>query len=188
MTNEAGYFQTVTRVKEGVAPIDNKTKFAYVDDDYETVEVWHEYTEEELAAIKVAEEEATRKTQIEVALSMSVMAMNLADDQALAVSTLYPEWAVGVQYKTGDIRRYNGSLYRALQDSTAEEQYTPDIFVAGWKAIGEPEGGIFPWSQPLGSTDAYKLGDKVTHNGKTWVSIVDNNVWEPGVYGWEESE
>lgn len=30
------------------------------------------------------------------------------------------------------------------------------------------------------------LGDKVTHNGKTWTSIVDNNVWEPGVYGWAE--
>ena len=24
------------------------------------------------------------------------------------------------------------------------------------------------------------------HNDKIWVSIVDNNVWEPGVYGWEE--
>ena len=24
------------------------------------------------------------------------------------------------------------------------------------------------------------IGDKVTHNDKTWVSIVDNNVWEPG--------
>ena len=23
-------------------------------------------------------------------------------------------------------------------------------------------------------------------NGKTWVSLVDNNVWEPGVYGWTE--
>ena len=23
-------------------------------------------------------------------------------------------------------------------------------------------------------------------NGKTWVSLADNNVWEPGVYGWTE--
>ena len=29
-------------------------------------------------------------------------------------------------------------------------------------------------------------GDKVFYNNKNWVSIVDNNVWEPGVYGWEE--
>ena len=23
-------------------------------------------------------------------------------------------------------------------------------------------------------------------NGKTWVPLIDNNVWEPGVYGWSE--
>ena len=36
------------------------------------------------------------------------------------------------------------------------------------------------------STNPYAKGDKVTHNGKTWISTTDNNVWEPGVYGWEE--
>ena len=30
----------------------------------------------------------------------------------------------------------------------------------------------------------YKTG---THGGKTWVSAIDNNIWEPGVYGWEET-
>ena len=43
-----------------------------------------------------------------------------------------------------------------------------------------PEG-----AQP-DSTNTYKKGDKVIHNGKTWVSDVDNNSWEPGVYGWSE--
>lgn len=48
------------------------------------------------------------------------------------------------------------------------------------------EGYIIPaWEQP-DSTNAYKIGDKVVHNEKTWTSVVDNNVWEPGVYGWEE--
>ena len=41
------------------------------------------------------------------------------------------------------------------------------------------------WIQP-NSTNPYMKGDKVTHNGKTWVSDVDNNVWEPSVYGWSE--
>lgn len=40
--------------------------------------------------------------------------------------------------------------------------------------------------QPTGAHDAYKKGDKVTHDGKYWVSTADANVWEPGVYGWEE--
>ena len=42
------------------------------------------------------------------------------------------------------------------------------------------------WEQP-DSTNPYMAGDKVTHNGKTWVSDIDNNVWEPGVYGWTEA-
>jgi hypothetical protein len=29
-------------------------------------------------------------------------------------------------------------------------------------------------------------GDKVSHNEKHWISDVDANVWEPGVYGWTE--
>ena len=33
---------------------------------------------------------------------------------------------------------------------------------------------------------AYSMGDKVSHNSKHWKSTVNNNVWEPGVYGWEE--
>ena len=40
------------------------------------------------------------------------------------------------------------------------------------------------WEQPS-STDPYMKGDKVKHNGKTWKSLVDNNVWEPGATGTE---
>ena len=40
----------------------------------------------------------------------------------------------------------------------------------------------------LDSTKTYSKGDHVTHNGKTWVSDYDNNVWEPGVFGWTEIE
>jgi hypothetical protein len=28
-------------------------------------------------------------------------------------------------------------------------------------------------------------GDKVTYGGKTYTSIIDNNIWAPDVYGWE---
>ena len=40
------------------------------------------------------------------------------------------------------------------------------------------------WTQPTGAHDAYPLGAKVTHNGRTWTSTVAANVWEPGVFGW----
>lgn len=51
------------------------------------------------------------------------------------------------------------------------------------------ENDIPEWEQP-DSTNAYRKDDKVTHNGSPWVSLIDNNVWEPGALGtetlWEE--
>lgn len=52
-----GYFYETTQIKEDATPIDNVTKFAWYDDDYETVELWHEYTEEELARFDVGRKE-----------------------------------------------------------------------------------------------------------------------------------
>ena len=60
----------------------------------------------------------------------------------------------------------------------------PSLFT---KVLIPDENIILEWVQH-DSTNTYKIGDKVVHNGKTWVSIVDNNSWEPSVYGWEEVE
>lgn len=49
----------------------------------------------------------------------------------------------------------------------------------------ETDPTVPAWVQP-DSTNAYMKGDKVEHNGKTWESDIDNNVWEPSVYGWSE--
>lgn len=51
----SGYYEKVIRVKEDAVPIDNVTKFAWADDDYEEVEVWHENTEEEIRNNKLIE-------------------------------------------------------------------------------------------------------------------------------------
>lgn len=44
----SGYYRTVTRIKADAKPIDNETKWAWDDDDYEEVQEWHEYTDAEL--------------------------------------------------------------------------------------------------------------------------------------------
>lgn len=54
MTN--GYYTSEVRIKKDAMPIDNITKFAWNDDDYETVEVFVEYTEEEMAEIADAKQ------------------------------------------------------------------------------------------------------------------------------------
>lgn len=164
-------------------------------DEYETVGVFHPYTDEELEAQAAERAEADRAEAVsEQALLAVMMLVNaqasaMSDEAAASMAALFDGWTVGTDYKTGDVVRWKGGLWRALQDSTAQDIYPPDGFVAGWKRIGEPDAsGVFPWSQPLGATDAYMKGDKVTHKDSLWVSDVDWNVWKPGEYGWEKSD
>lgn len=55
-TKMNGYYKKEIHVKKDAAPIDNVTKFAWDDDDYEEVEVWHEYTEAELEEMAKCDE------------------------------------------------------------------------------------------------------------------------------------
>lgn len=109
----------------------------------------------------------------------------LTDEQAEQVPQAFREWEVDTAYKVGDRRRYDGKLYRCVQAHTSQEGWEPPAVPALWVRTAQ-EGEIPEWAQPTGSHDAYSLGDKVAHNGRTWVSTVDDNVWEPGVYGWDE--
>ena len=109
----------------------------------------------------------------------------LTDEQALQVTTLYPLRDAAKTYAVGDRVRYAGNLYRCLQPHTAQETWNPADAPSLWaKVLTDPSGEILPWVQP-DSTNPYAKGDKVTHNGKTWESLVDNNVWEPGAGGTE---
>jgi hypothetical protein len=45
--------------------------------------------------------------------------------------------------------------------------------------------GPAAWIQPTGAHDAYPIGAVVTHAGQAWASITADNIWAPGVFGWE---
>ena len=110
----------------------------------------------------------------------------VTDEQACEVPVLYPAWKNEVSYVAGERVLYNGVLYKVLTSHTSQLDWTPDVAASLFTKVLIPdENVIYPWEQPE-STNPYMNGDKVTHNDKTWISIVDNNVWEPGVYGWEE--
>ena len=73
---------------------------------------------------------------------------------------------------------------KCVQAHTSQAGWTPDATPALQVVVSIDE---YPeWVQPTGAQDAYAKGSKVTHNGKKWISSYDANVWEPGVYGWEE--
>lgn len=100
---------------------------------------------------------------------------------------LYDEWSGdGVAYEAGDVRQRGGLLYRCVQAHTSQATWTPEDAPSLWTRIADPAQEWPEWIQPTGAHNAYAKGAKVSHNGKRWVSDVDNNVWEPGVYGWTE--
>lgn len=113
-------------------------------------------------------------------------AQSLDDTTALDAVTLFPAWKSGTAYLDGQRTRYNGTLYTCLRAHISQADWTPDAAPSLWAKVLIPDPETIPeWEQPE-STNPYMTGDRVTHNGKTWTSIVDNNIWEPGVYGWEE--
>ena len=114
-------------------------------------------------------------------------AVNIAldDTEALAATVLFPKWDSAGEYMVGDRVQFNGELYKCLQAHTAQETWAPIDASSLWAKVLIPDPSVIPaWTQP-GSTNPYMKGDKVTHNGNTWESTVDNNVWEPGVAGTE---
>lgn len=99
---------------------------------------------------------------------------------------LFAEWAYPIAYTVGQIRRYNGTLYKCVQAHTSQADWTPPAAPSLWSLTADPTEEWPEWIQPIGAHDAYDLGAKVSHNGKHWTSDVAANVWEPGVYGWTE--
>lgn len=114
------------------------------------------------------------------------IAVNLTDEEAAYVPRLFKYWQQEYPYEVGDRVQYIGKVYKVLQAHKSQAGWEPDIAVSLFAEILIPDPGVIPeWVQPS-STNPYMLGDKVRHNGKIWVSTYDYNVWEPGVYGWEE--
>ena len=123
-----------------------------------------------------------------------IMRAGLYDDEALKYAELYPEFKdlIGKTLEPDWIIRHEGDIYRVNQQTVATETYLPGAegMDALYKKITfDPETGYEDWQAPQGGHDAYSYGDIVKHNDKLWISTVEGektNVWEPGVYGWDE--
>lgn len=110
----------------------------------------------------------------------------LDDSAAAGVPELFPMWRPDTSYAVGDRIQHDGVLYKVLIAHTSQSDWLPGNAPSLYAVVLIPDPTVIPeWVQP-DSTNPYMMGDKVRHNEKTWESIIDNNVWEPGVYGWNE--
>ncbi len=143
-----------------------------------------------LESRRAVEQSQARQQSLEAATAIAFVTLaesgSIDDVTAVEHTSLFAPWAASVAYKAGDIREYEGNLYRCAQAHTSQADWAPDKAASLWSKIGDPTVEYPEWVQPIGAHDAYNNGDKVSHSGKKWASTADNNVWEPGVYGWEE--
>lgn len=117
-------------------------------------------------------------------------AASLMDTDAIDAVELFPKWEEEIPYKVGERVRYDGTLYSCIQAHTSQTGWEPPKVPALFKETAEP-GTIPVWKQPTGAQDAYNTGDKVHYpaaGDPVYISDVDNNVWEPTVYGWSLAE
>lgn len=117
---------------------------------------------------------------------IELAAKSLSDEDALKAVEMFPVWEIGHTYAVDDRCQYNGVLYKCLTAHTSQDSWAPDVSPSLWVRVDNPAEEWPEWIQPVGSTDSYVKDAKVSHNEKHWISDVDNNVWEPGVYGWTE--
>ena len=113
-------------------------------------------------------------------------AVSLTDADALESVELFPAWASGVAYAVDERIQYGGTLYRVVQAHTSQADWTPDKTPALFVVVSLDEWPEFV--QPTGAHDAYKKGDKITFEGKHYISLIDANVYSPTAYpaGWQE--
>ena len=153
-----------------------------------STEMW-QYDERQMTREEYAEMRAANMSAV-AAITFVTLSETGAIDGVTAGEhpEMFAQWEPEITYAPGNIRRYGEQLYRCSQSHTSQPDWTPDRAVSLWTRIADPAEEWPEWSQPVGAHDAYAAGDKVTHCGKHWTSNVDGNVWEPGVYGWEEKQ
>lgn len=210
----AHYYSMTHIVAWGIKPEDNTVsvslQVAGFDDQMNNLETQMTETKQQVAQLdsKLTEMESntaalsdkvTEVTESEEALNAPVMAaafsvariqaQTFSDLQALSVQDIYEDWEPDQDYVVNQKVNYvvndEKILYKVLQAHRSQADWTPDAAPSLFAKVLIPDPSVIPeWEQP-DSTNPYSAGDKVTHNGKTWESLIDNNVWEPGAVGTE---
>jgi len=100
----------------------------------------------------------------------------MTPEELLELVDIYPKWEEELEVKVDELYKHEDGLYKVIQGHTTQSDWTPDVAQSMFVKV-QPTNVIPIWVQPIGSTDAYSFGDKVTYNGEVWESIwVGENV------------
>ena len=162
--------------------------FTYIGAQYDVFDI-------EFSEAEIQNKEAQKAMEM-LNMNFNDQVQTLSDEMALEVPSVFPKWEVDVTYEVGFKLRHNDILFKVLQAHTSQEDWEPDktpsLFAQVIVGQVNPETGeqeILEWVQP-DSTNPYMMGDKVSFNGVSYESVIDNNVWSPEAYpqGWKVIE
>ena len=182
---QGNYFSLPITTAEGVP------RYKLVDG--EAVERTGEEIQADIAAISPPPPDPLVVTQKAATVMFRALAMTdvITAADALDNAGMFPLWAesIGQRAEAGSYWRHGDKLYRvnAGQGHTIQADWSPDQAASLFSLAANPADEWPEWIQPTGAHNAYKKGDKVTHDGKKWISTADANTWAPGEYGWEEA-
>lgn len=127
-----------------------------------------------------------RAKELRAIIEAAILELNQDDVTALGNIELYAMWQSGKAYAVGERIQYRDKLYKCVQAHTSQDDWTPDVTPALWVVVSVEEYPEF--IHPTGAHDVYNKGDKVTYNGKHYISLIDANAYSPDEYpaGWEE--
>ncbi len=116
---------------------------------------------------------------------------DITEEEAIEYKEIFPEWKdlIGKPYREKMMFRHGDDFYKVNdgKSGTFQLHWPPNQTASEYSKIGNPQEEWPEWIQPTGAHNAYAVGDKVTHDGKRWISTADSNTWVPGVYGWDEA-
>lgn len=137
--------------------------------------------------LKSPEEQKIKELDDARLVALSYVQSHASDEEKLEMIDLFDEYKIGHGYIKGDEFKWQGSIYRVVNDHTSQMDWKPDEAVSLYVDILN-KLTIEEFKQPTGSHDAYMIGDKVMWQGEVFRSIIDNNVWSPTDYpqGWEK--
>ena len=118
-------------------------------------------------------------------LKQRVPASELSDAQMAELLALFDAWediAEGATIEEGTLLTYQSdALYRCISEHDKQATWTP-ASAHSLFAFETIPGVVDEWTQP-GSTNPYLMHAVVTRNGTVYLSLHEDNVWDPEAVG-----
>lgn len=115
----------------------------------------------------------------EKSVRAGIQTMGLTDTESLKVKDLYPEWEskMGQQVNAGEKYRYDGRLWKVLQQHTVQEEWKPGEGTESlYTEVTESHAGTKEDPIPYGNNMELEEGKYYSQDGVTYICTRDTGI------------